>query len=218
MTRALMKTLLCALPVLVSIALLPGCSGKSLNENDPKEMYEDADADVESARYLIALDKLRVVKSKFSYSKYGALAQLRIGDVYFMQELFPEASAAYETFVELFPKHERTGYALFRAGESYYRDIPSTIERDLKSGESAVTTFTQYLQRYPDGEFATQAREMKTSAYNKLAQKEFEIARFYIRRKKHASAKLRLEKILSFYAESDVAPKAQETLNQLPNE
>jgi outer membrane protein assembly factor BamD len=218
MDRSLVKTLLCAIPVLVSIALLPGCSGKQVNENDPKEMYEDANEDVESARYLIALDKLRVVKSKFSYSKYGALAQLRIGDVYFLQEAFPEASAAYETFVELFPKHEQASYSLFRAGESYYRDIPSTIARDLKSAESAVTTFTQYLQRYPGGEFAERAREMKTSAYNKLAQKEFEIAQFYVRRKKPGSAKLRLEKILSFYAESEIAPKAQELLNELPNQ
>ena len=218
MRRSLLKPIFFFLFVLGTAQMLSGCAGKKVDENNPKEMYEDADADVKADRYLIALDKLRVVKSKFSYSKYGALAQLRMGDVYFMQESFPEAAAAYETFVELYPKHEQTAYALFRAGESYYRDIPSTTARDLKSAESAVTTFTQYLNRYPSGEFGPRAREMKLASYNKLASKELEIARFYLKRKKAAAAKIRLEKVLSFYADSDVAQEAQELLNHLPSE
>jgi outer membrane protein assembly factor BamD len=218
MLRSLFSLLSLGLVLAGSSQLLTGCAGKSVNENDPKEMYEDADADIQSDRYLIALDKLRVVKSKFSYSKYGALAQLRIGDVYFLQESFPEAAAAYETFVELYPRHEQTAYALFRSGESYFRDIPTSVARDLKSAESAVTTLTQYLNRFPSGEFVSQAREMKLAGYNKLASKELEIARFYLKRKKPAAAKIRLEKVLSFYADSDVAHEAQELLNHLPNE
>ena len=198
--------------------VIQGCASKGVNESNPKEMYDDANQDIENDRYLLALDKLRVVKSKFSYSNYGALAQLRIGDVYFLQDSFTEAAAAYETFTELYPKHDKAAYALFRTGESYFKDIPSTIQRDMKSAESAISTFTLYIKKYPAGDSIEKAKDMKGQAYNKLAEKELEIAKFYIRRKKADAAKLRLQKILDQYGEAKVAPEAKELIQHLPYE
>jgi outer membrane protein assembly factor BamD len=212
------KFFACLFLLITSCEFFSGCAGKQVNESDPKEMYEDAEEDVKSDRFLLALDKLRIIKSKFSYSNYGALAQLRIGDVYFLQESFPEAASAYETFVELYPKHERASYALFRAGESFYNDIPSTIARDLRSAESAISSFSLYLRRYPGGEFGAAAGDFKRKAYNKLAEKEMEIAQFYIKRKKPASARMRLEKILNLYGESDLATQARDLMDRLPSE
>ena len=181
-------------------------------------MYEDANKDIENDRYLIALDKLRVVKSKFSYSSFGALAQLRMGDVYFLQESYPEAASAYETFVELYPKNEKAAYALFRAGESYFNDIPSTIQRDMRSAESAISSFALYQKKYPNGESVAKAKEMRAKAYNKLADKELEVAKFYLKRKKTEAAKQRLQKIIDQYGESDVAAQAKELIQHLPFE
>jgi outer membrane protein assembly factor BamD len=159
---------------------------------------------------------LRVIKSKFSYSNYGQLAQLRIGDVYFLQESYTEAAAAYETFVELYPKNEKASYALYRTGESYFKDIPTTIERDMRSAESAISAFTNYLKKYPTGDNVEQAKDMKHKAYEKLAEKEMQIAKFYIRRKKADAAKNRLQKILDQYSDSDVAAEAKELIQHLP--
>jgi len=198
-----------------SATLWFGCASKPINESDPKDVYQDAQDDIDNDRYLLALDKLRIVKSKFSYTSYGALAQLRMGDVYFLQESYPEAAAAYETFVELYPRHEKAPYALFRSGEAYFKDIPSTIARDLRSADSAINAFNQYLRKYPDGEYAQQAAQMKALAYDKLAEKELSIAEFYIRRKKPDSARLRLQKILDDYSGSSVTDKAKELLKSL---
>ena len=199
-------------------AIIQGCASKTINESNPKEMYDDANQDIENDRYMLALDKLRIVKSKFSYSNYGALAQLRIGDVYFLQDSFTESAAAYETFTELYPKHEKAPYALFRSGEAYFKDIPSTIQRDMRSAESSISSFSLYLKKYPNGEFATQAKDMKLKAYNKLAEKELDVAQFYIRRKKPDAAKARLQKILDQYGESTVAAQAKELIQHLPYE
>lgn len=201
--------------VVGSALALSHCSSKSINESDPAELYQDAEDDVKNDRYLIALDKLRIIKTKFSYTSYGALSQLKIADVYFLQESFPEAAAAYETFVELYPKHERAGYAIFRSGESYFMDIPSTIARDLRSAESAIQAFTTYLKKFPAGENAQQAQEMKKKAYNKLAEKELDIAKFYIRRKKPDAARGRLQKLLDQFGDSDFVPAAKELLKSL---
>jgi len=205
-----------SLPMLsVSLLLASGCAGKKVNENDPKEMYEDAESDIKNDRYLLALDKLRIVKNKFAYTSYGALAQLRMADVYFLQESFPEASASYDSFVELFPKHEKAPYALFRSGEAQFNDIPTKISRDLKSAEIAIQILDNYMRKYPGGEFHDKALEMRKKAYDRLAEKELNIAEFYIRRKKPDSARMRLHKILDNYSESTSADKAKELLKAL---
>ena len=201
--------------ILVAAHLWSGCASKSVNEANPKDMYEDAERDIHNDRYLLALDTLRIVKSKFSYTSFGQLAQLRIGDVYFLQESYPEASAAYETFVELYPKNEKAPYALFRQGESYFKDIPSKIDRDLKSAESSISAFTLYLKKYPAGEYVKQAAEMKKQAYNKLAEKELKVAQFYIRRNKKDAARLRLQKLIDQYGESESSGEAMKLLREL---
>ena len=210
-----MKPALAILLTLTLAHLGSGCSSGKVNESDPKSMYEDAEKDIKNDRYLLALDKLRVVKSKFSYTSYGALAQLRIGDVYFLQESYPEAASAYESFVELYPKNEKAAYALFRAGESHFKDIPAKTERDLKSAESTISTLNNYIKKFPTGEFIARANEMKSFAYNKLGEKELSIAEFYIRRKKNDAARIRLQKLLDLYGESASAEKAKELLKKL---
>jgi outer membrane protein assembly factor BamD len=213
------KRILASLAILSSVfalsAVIQGCASKGIQESNPKQMYDDANSDIDNDRYMLALDKLRILKSKFSYSNYGALAQLRIGDVYFLQESYTESATAYETFVELYPKHDKTPYALFRSGEAYFNDIPSTIQRDMRSAESAISSLTLYLKKYPGGEYTVKANEMKAKAYNKLAEKELEVAQFYIRRKKPDAAKQRLQKILDQYGESKVAPQAKELIQHL---
>ena len=203
--------------ILISFSFLlnQGCSTKKINENDPKEMFQDAEDDINNDRFLLALDKLRVIKNKFAYTSYGSLAQLRIADVYFKQESFPEAASAYETFVELYPKHEKSPYALFRAGESQFLDIPTNTARDLKSAENAIITLDLYCNKYPKGEFFEKARNMKNQAYDRLAEKELIIAEFYIKRKKPDSARLRLNKILDNFSNSSSASKAKELLKTL---
>ena len=216
------KRILASLAIISTLftlsAVIQGCATKGVAESNPKQMYDEANQDIDNDRYMLALDKISIVKSKFSYSSYGALAQLRIGDVYFLQESYTEAASAYETFAELYPKHEKSAYALFRAGEAYYDDIPSTIQRDMRSAESAISSFTLYLKKFPGGEFSEKAKDMKSKAYNKLAEKELEVAQFYIRRKKPDAAKQRLQKILDQYGESPVAPKAKELIQHLPYE
>ena len=134
-----------------------GCSSAGITENDPAALYKDAEEDIKSDRYQLALDKLKNIKNKFPYSKYAIDAQLRIADVYFMQELYPEAASNYETFRDLHPKHERVSYAMFRIAKSYYNDMPSNVARDLTSAQKAVDAYNEFLRRFPDAPEARKA-------------------------------------------------------------
>ena len=85
---------------------LHGCAGRVVDDNDPASLLADAEDEIKSDHFQLAVDKLKEVKNKFPYSKFSIDAQLRLADVYFMQESYADAAAQYETFRDLHPKHE----------------------------------------------------------------------------------------------------------------
>lgn len=191
------------------------CSGKSVQENDPAALYNDAEEEIQSDHYQIAIDKLRVIRNKFPYSKYSVDAQLRIADVYFLQENYIEAAAAYENFRDLHPKHEKVPYAMFRIGKSYFKDLPSNVARDQTSAQKAAEAYQEFLHRFPAAPESSEARDDLASSRKSLADKELYIGNFYYKRDFYDSAKSRYEKILVLFPETDAAKKAKDTLDKI---
>ncbi len=198
--------------------ILGACAGKTVDENDPSSLYKEAEDDISSDRYMLAIDKLRVIKNKFPYSSVSVDAQLRIADVYFLQESFGEAALAYEAFRDLHPKHPKVAYAMFRVGKSYFQDAPSNIARDQSSMQKALESYNEALRRFPNAPEAVEAREEANSARRQLAEKELYIGNFYFKRSDFESARGRYTKILSLYPETVSAQEARQKLTQIPAE
>lgn len=194
---------------------LSGCSGKSVDESDPAVMYKDAEDEISSDHYQIAIDKFKTIRNKFPYSKYAVDAQLRIADVYFLQESYPEAAAAYETFRDLHPKNEKIEYALFRIAKSYYKDIPDPIARDMATAQKAVDAYKDFLKRYPSVSESEEARKDLSDSRFKLAQKELYIADFYFKRAFYSSAKMRYQKIIELYSDTPTVTVAKRKLDKI---
>ncbi|MDR3605897.1 MAG: outer membrane protein assembly factor BamD [Oligoflexia bacterium] len=192
--------------------VLNGCSSQAVTESDPAALAKDAEDDIKSDRYQLALEKLKTLKNKFPYSKYAVDAQLRIADVYFMQELYPEAASNYETFRDLHPKHERVAYAMFRIAKSYFNDMPSTVARDLTPAQKCLDAYNDFLRRFPEAPEAVEGHKDLEKARAFLADKELYIADFYLKHNFYESAKPRYQKILDVYPDTPAAAKAQEKL------
>ena len=135
--------------LLLLVPTFLSCSGKKVDENDPAAIMADAEDDIKGDRYAPALEKLRMVKNRFPYSKLAVDASLRIADVYFLQESFSEAASAYELFRDLHPKHEKITYAMYRIAKSYFSDMPTVTARDLTVGYRAVESYEAFLRRFP---------------------------------------------------------------------
>jgi outer membrane protein assembly factor BamD len=210
-----MRALAALMLVFTMSHALVGCSGKSVDESDPAQLYKDALEEIESDHYQLAIDKLRAVKNKFPYSKYALDAHLKIGDVLFLQESFAEAAATYESFRDLHPKHEKVAYAMFRIAKSYYNDMPSTVARDMTSGSHALDAYNDFLRRFPSAPESAEAQKDMTEVRNKLADKELYVANFYWRENQFDSAKGRFEKIIALYPDTRAAQEAGEKIHKI---
>lgn len=189
-----------------------GCSSTEENLDNPAELYQEAEDDIDSDRYMIAIEKLQKLKDRFAYSKYAALAQLKIADVYFLQDNFLQAAASYETFRDLHPKHEKVAYATYRIAESYFMDIPGTIARDLSSADSALTAYENYLTKFPTDDRVADAKKRIGEIRKTLAQKELYIGNFYLNEDQYLSAKGRFKKTIEYFPETEEATEAKERL------
>ncbi len=201
-----MKALL-ALTLAISL-FSAACSSKQIDEGNPDELYKEAEKDIQEKRYLQAAERLRIIKNKFPYSHLSTQAALRLADVAFLEEAFPEAAAAYETFRDLHPKYERADYVLFRIGESYYNQMPDAVDRDQSPGVKSIEAFAELEKLYPNSSHMPEAKQRAFSARDKLAEKEAYIAEFYFKQEQYESAALRFQKIAKTYAGSKAEQRA----------
>lgn len=204
-----------ALLLIALVGAFPACSSKSIDESDPGSLLKDAEEDIKSDHYQIAIEKLRVIKNKFPYSKYSVDAQLRLADVYFMQDSFIEAASSYEAFRDLHPKHEKISYAMFRIAKSYFNDIPDPISRDLTPALKAQDSYGEFIRRFPTDPQVDEAKKDLNSTRSMLADKELYIGNFYYKRNFYDSAKPRFEKVIALYPETNAAREAQEKIQKI---
>lgn len=180
--------------------LVTACSAVTIdNDSPPETQYAEGERLLEKERYIEAVERFRILKSRYPYSKYAALASLRIGDAHFQEEAYIEAASAYKIFRELYPKHEQAGYALQRIGECHYNLMPSTSDRDLEPATSAISAYTQLLRDYPNSPHREAAEKRIRELRGKLAEKENYVANFYYKREHYQAAAGRYSNLLENY-------------------
>jgi outer membrane protein assembly factor BamD len=202
------KLLGCAY-LLAALTVINGCSTTAIdNDSPPEAQYAEGERLFGKDRYLEAIERFRILKSRYPYSKYAALATLKIGDVHFKDEAFLEAAAAYKIFRELYPKHELAAYALFRIGESYYNQMPSTTDRDLDPALSAIEAYHSLLNDYPGSPQKADAEKRVAELREKLADKETYVGDFYFKRDLYQAAAGRYQYLIEQYPEYKQAERA----------
>ena len=156
-----------------------GCSEKEYTGNDPGEAFAFARQPYDEKSYDSAIKKLGEFKSRFPYSKHTALADLYIANANFELEHYEEAAAAYTNFLKLHPKHEQVPYAMYRVGESYWSDSPTTIDRDQEYTQKAIDEWQKLVEKFPQDSYAVKARKQIQEGKEKIAKSHEFIADFF---------------------------------------
>ena len=211
---------------LLSAALVAGCGGATSEAEDDtssalrygrdaRAAYERALLEFRQDDCLEADPIFRNVRRNYPYSRYAALAELRIADCKFNESEYAESIAAYRQFVRFRPSHTQVPYARFRIAASYYEQIPSewllsppTHERDQNSTEQALRQLRRFILDYPDDENVAEARDMIAEALRLLAEHELYVARFYRSQDAHPAVVRRLQTLLSSYEGSGLEAEA----------
>jgi len=176
--------------LILLLTFLSSCaSDKPEGRTEAEILYKEAQELIEAERYILATEKLNQIKTQHPYSFYSTPAELLQADVLFLQENYIEAAAAYLLFRDFHPKHERIAYVVFRIAESYYKQIPGTIDRDLEPAVESIKYYDEVIQKYGDSSYKSKAQKRIVSAKKMLRQKDLYIADFYFKTKEYSAAR-----------------------------
>jgi outer membrane protein assembly factor BamD len=182
--------------IIFSFALISCSTKRPAGSTEAEVLFKEAKDLIAKSRYIQATEKLNAIRSQYPYSYYATHAELLQADILFSQENYAEAASAYILFRDFHPKYNELGYVIFRISESFYRQLPSTFDRDLTAGVEAVKYFHELIENYPNTEYVKDAQTRINQIEDMLEKKEIYIADFYFRTKDYNAAKARYEDIL----------------------
>jgi outer membrane protein assembly factor BamD len=160
-------------------------------------LYKEAKILMDDELYTLATQKLYELKGQYPYSYYSTPADLMLADIQYKQENYVEAAAAYMTFRDLHPKNEKLPYVIYKIAESYFLQIPDTVDRDLEPANEAIKYYRELLQKYPKSNYTKKAATKISKAMRMLREKEKYVADFYFKTEVYDAALWRYLDILS---------------------
>lgn len=185
--------------------------GAKIPELPEEELYQQARASLESGRYTTAVNELEALDTRFPFGDYAEQAQLELIYAYYHTDNWEAARAAAGRFIRLQPDHPQVDYAHYMRGLSAYQAGRFSLERlrivdisrrDLGASRDAYTDFNELIQRFPDSEYAPDARQRIVYLRNVLATQELHVADFYLRKGAYLAAVQRGRWVIENYPQS----------------
>ncbi len=190
---------------------LGACAGHAVkNPPSPQEQarhtYFKGMEDLVQGNYLQAVQLFNEVARSPRYVRYAALARLRIGDAFFLQDRFEEAIDSYRIFVAQYGSDPNVPYARFRTAAAYHARMPTDWFATPPAWEMEQTMTVQaqrelqgFLATFPTSRFAPDARKMLKDAEQMLLERELYVARYYERRQNWRATAWRLDGAVKSY-------------------
>lgn len=171
-----------------------------------EELYKQAVEDMEDGLYPEAITAFTDLKSKYPYTPFAALADLRIADTQLKRGQHSDAVDAYRSFLKYHPNHKESPYALLQIGEAYFEQLPEEwwflppiAEKDQANTRLAIAAYQDFLSRFGQDALTKTAQDRIRKCRMRLAEHEMYVARFYLDRALCKAAAARAEGLLQAY-------------------
>lgn len=209
---------------LVLSVLLTACSTLDVDptaEWTAKDFYDEARSSLDAGEFQTAISNLETLEARFPFDPYAKQAQLDVAYAYYKFEEPESAISAVDRFMRLHPRDPHVDYAYYLKGlVNFNRGIgflDSWFPRDHSRHDASVmqqsyNDFSSLVRLYPDSNYAGDAHQRMVFLRNKMAQKEIDIAEFYIERESWLSAINRAKAVIERYQDSIWSHRALEIM------
>ena len=207
-----------ALGLGLCVPLLAGCAddqqmAAQYVERPIEQIYEAGWIMINRQNWLEAGRQFDEVERQHPYSVWARRAVLMSAYCYYQGNRYDEAIDAATRFIQLHPGNKDVPYAYYLKAISLYEQI-GDVERDQGKTEDALTALQDLVQRFPDTEYARDARLKVDLTRDHLAGREMTIGRFYLRQGEYVAAINRFHSVIDKYQTTTHAPEALERLTE----
>jgi outer membrane protein assembly factor BamD len=201
-----------ALVVLCALASLGACSGFNLDSFNIFAPKEEPTVDVpadqlynqavfllnEKKDYKEAAKKFEEVDRQHPYSDWARKSLIMSAFAYYEARQYDDCIASAKRYISLHPGSAEAPYAQYLIGASYFDQIPD-VTRDQSRTEKAIQALDELNRKYPNSEYASDARKKIEMARDQLAAKEMATGRDLMQKKNFIGAINRFKVVVTQY-------------------
>ncbi|HEX7113765.1 MAG TPA: outer membrane protein assembly factor BamD [Steroidobacter sp.] len=183
-----------------------------------ERLYEMARRAMDNGNYRDAIVYYEQLEARFPFSNPARQGQLDLMYAYYKNREPEAAIDQCDQFIRENPTHPRVDYAYYIKGLVQFERTPNFLERwfnaDLSrrppiDARSSFQSFQTIVQRFPNSEYAADARQRMIFLRNRLAAYEVYVADYYLRRGAYIGAINRAKYAIQNY---DGAPQIKQAL------
>ena len=202
--------------LILSIFLLVNCGGKKEKEVDIKgldleaemiEAYNEGLKALEEGDVLFAAKNFNAVENLYPQSIWAPRSVLMAAYSYYTQDYYGDAISELKRFIRNYPANDNLDYAYFLLGTCYYELIVDE-KKDLSSLLNSKKYFDIVIKKYPNTDFALDAKFKLDLIANILASKEIYIGKYYMSKKKWIPAINRFRNVVNNYEKTEYVEEA----------
>ncbi len=202
------KLPLAAVVAMLSLAVACGSDDVVVLEDQPvEELYNAGMDQLADGDYEAASLSFEEVERQHPFSVWAPRAQLMSGYAYFRADRYDDAVIALDRFIQLHPSHKDAAYAYYLRAITYYEQIVDVV-RDQTTTREALAALDDVITRYPDSDYARDAKLKRDLTVDHLAGQEMMVGRYYQREGSLVAAMNRFTYVLVNYQTTSQAPEA----------
>ena len=190
--------------------LLHSCSAKKDEKSLIKEInqeqelitvYKEALENLEKNDTFFAANKFLEAELLFPQSDWAPRAALMAAYSFYLQDYYSKSIYHLERFIDTYPKNKNLDYAYYLLAMCYYENIEDE-KRDLRPLIKSKDLFKLVIDRFPESNFAIDAKFKINFINDILASKEIYIGRHYVKKEKWIAALNRFKNIIENYEDT----------------
>lgn len=206
--RGASRSALSALVLALGLLVLPACSSAPpYQDMGPDDLYRYAEAAFEEEEYDDAIGALERLVASFPAYEQIVEARLMLADAFFEKEEYLSAASDYERILQRYSQSPLAPRAALGVCRSYL-ELSPIPQRDQTYTEQAVVACGNVAADFrgtPEGE---RAAELQDRMIARLAESDYLVADYYMKREWYDSAIIYLEDLAERFPETRWAPRA----------
>ena len=176
-------------------------------ESQMTEAYNKGLKALEEGDVLFAAKNFNIVENIYPQSIWAPRSILMAAYSYYSQDYYGDSISELKRFIKNYPENESTSYAYFLLATCYYELIVDE-KKDLSSISQSKKYFNLILKKYPNTDFALDAKFKLLLINNILASKEVYLGKYYLSKKKWIPAMNRFKNVITDYEETEYVEEA----------
>jgi outer membrane protein assembly factor BamD len=207
------------------LAVTVGCTNKKANnplanvgsKQPDKVLFDKAMDAMKRNRFDVARITLQTLINTYPDSEFIARAKLAVGDSWYAEggaASLAQAEQEYRDFETFFPNMPEAAEAQLKIANIQYQQMDKP-DRDYTHAKRAEDEYRNLIMQYPDNpKLVKEGKERLLEVQEVLAEREFEIGKFYSQRLSYAASIARLKTLVEKYPLYSHADEALFTLGQ----